>query len=167
MYLTLPFFLRIAPNVLSVFLQSQIFYIYIQSFLKTIFMHKVFNFMMVLQGIQTMFGYLHFSSCSLCFGQTKSDILKSFSVTTNQDYPQQKHLSQNNPGKIYNNKLKEGMYYSVLLLGLVGVDCGISYQCLTGSTYWVFTHKLKGRKMLYIYRGCYLIFFLSVDYSIS
>ena len=130
-------------------------------------MHKVFKFMMVLQEIQTIFGYLQFLSCSLCFGQTKSDTLKSFSVTTNQDYPQQEHLSQNNSGKIYNSKLKEVMYYSVLLLGLVGVDCGISYQSLTGSTYWVFNHKLKGWKIPHIYRGCYVIFFLIFDYSIS
>ena len=53
-----------------------------------------------------------------------------------------------NPGKIYSSKLKEGIYYSVLLLGLVSVDRGISYQRLTGLTYWVFTQKLKERKML-------------------
>ena len=38
----------------------------------------------------------------------------------------------------------------MLLLGLVIVDFGISYQCLTNSTYWVFTHTLKGRKMQFI-----------------
>ena len=38
----------------------------------------------------------------------------------------------------------------MLLLGLVSVDFGICYQCLTNSTYWVFTPKLKGRKMLFI-----------------
>ena len=122
----------------------------IQSFLKIILMHKVFNFMMVLQGIQTMLGYLQFAICSFYFGKIKSDTLKRFSVTTNEDYPQQKYLSQNNFGKIYHNKLKDGIYCSVLLLGLVSVDCGISYQCLIGSTYWVFTHKLKGTKMLFI-----------------
>ena len=46
-------------------------------------MHEVFN----LYVIQTMFGYLQFSIWSLYFGQP-SDTLKSFSVTTNQDYPQ-------------------------------------------------------------------------------
>ena len=38
----------------------------------------------------------------------------------------------------------------MLLLGLVSVDFGICYQCLTSSTYSVFTHKLKGRRMLFI-----------------
>ena len=40
--------------------------------------------------------------------------------------------------------------YSVLVLGVVSVGCGISCQCLTDLTYWVFTHKLKERKMLFI-----------------
>ena len=71
-------------------------------------MRKGFNFMMVLQVIKAMFGYLQFSICSLYFEQTKSDTLKSFSVTTNQDYPQQKYLPQKYPGKIYNKNLKGG-----------------------------------------------------------
>ena len=50
--------------------------------------------MMVLWVIKAMFGYLQFSICSLYFEQTKSDTLKSFSVTTNQDYPQWKYLPQ-------------------------------------------------------------------------
>ena len=51
-----------------------------------------------------MFRYSQFSICSLCFGQTKSDILKSFSVTTNQGCPKWEYLPH--PGNIYNNKLK-------------------------------------------------------------
>ena len=85
-------FSKIDPDVFQCIF-TIINFLDIQSFLKIIFMHKVFNFMMVLQGIQTMLGYLQFSVCILYIGQTKRDTLKSFSVATNEDYPQQKYLS--------------------------------------------------------------------------
>ena len=98
-----------------------------------------------------MFGYLQFSICSLYFGPTKSDTLKSFSVAINQDYPQWKHLPQNNPRKIYTSKLNGGdMLFSAATRS---GKCWLWYYLRvqpTGSTYWMFVHKLKGRKMLFI-----------------
>ena len=57
----------------------------------------------------SMFGYLQFSVYNLYFEKTKSVTLKRFSVTTDQDYPQQKYLPEKNPGKIYKKKLKGGV----------------------------------------------------------
>ena len=110
-------------------------------------MHKIFNFMMILQGFKQCLD-IHNSQFAVCILDKQSDTLKSFSVATNQDCPQQEYLPHS--GNIYNNKLKGRNILLRAFLNLVSVDHGISHQCPTGSIYWVFAYKLKGRKMLFI-----------------
>ena len=64
------------------------------------------NIMKMIVVIKTMFGYWQFSVSSLYFRQTKIGTQKSFSVTTNQDYSQQKNLLPKSLEQIYDEKLK-------------------------------------------------------------
>ena len=58
----------------------------------------------------------------------------------------------------------EGIYYSVLLLALKSVDSGIRMR---NRFNLLGVHPQFKDKENAIYRGCYKIFFASVDYGIS